>query len=220
MLNKLIHTYQNTKLAAVKRFSDQEYDILEEPGFLDDGFIRMKIEGLKKELKKIDQQLEQLLHYDKQDDYHKQKVAYFMEQKDYIHFHMAFLASNGINSLEFAKQLIQEMNIDFSMCIEALLHHKKGNDPVAFELFQRYFSTHPEPLDHFLINKIYGLLLMNRNELENSARYLRKAAEKRPEDQEVHVYIVQVYESLGWMEQAQVHKVIVQMLGGDEDGDY
>jgi predicted Zn-dependent protease len=215
VLNKLIHTYQNTKQTAIKRFSNQEYDILEEPGFQDNEFIKKKIEVIKKEHKMVDKQLEQLLKFDKEDEYNKQKVLNLLEQKDNLHIYMAFLASNSFNGLEFSKQLLKDMMIDFRICIDALTAYIEGNVSLALELFEKYYSNHPEPLNHFLINKVYGSLLL-KNQPEKAVVYLRKSAEKRPEDVEVHIYLAQAYESLGEIIQEQLHKEILQMLGGDK----
>lgn len=69
------------RLAAIRKFSDHGYDILEEPGFIDNGYIRMKIEGLKAEYAKLDQQIEQLIQFDQKDDYNQQKIAALLAQK-------------------------------------------------------------------------------------------------------------------------------------------
>ena len=217
MLNKLIHTVQDAKLATVRKFSNQEYDILEEPGFLDDGFIRTKIEGLKKDYQKFDQQLESLIKFDKRDDYNQQKVQALTSQKDNLLIHIAFLASNSFNSLDFAIELVKEMKIDFSMCLVGLYYYREKKDSNALELFERYYLNHSEPLDHFLINKIYGLLLLKNQNPEKAAVFLRKAVEKRPEDLEVHHALVQANEAFGNEEQVNVHRNVIRMLGGESD---
>jgi hypothetical protein len=41
----------------------------------------MKIEGLKAEYAKLDQQIEQLIQFDQKDDYNQQKIAALLAQK-------------------------------------------------------------------------------------------------------------------------------------------
>ncbi|MFJ8258561.1 tetratricopeptide repeat protein [Peribacillus asahii] len=215
MLTKIIHSYQDVKLAAIKKFSDHTYDILDEPGFLDNGYIRAKIEHLKKEYTRIQNEIELILQYDKKDKYQQQKVSTLVDYRNYLLFHMAFLSSNSFDNLEFAINLIDDIETDFSLCLKALTLYHNGNEGEALLLFEQYFHLHPEPVEHFLINKIFGELLYNEEEFKKAVKFLRKAVEKRPEEEEIHFMLFQTYQRLGNQQQAKVHNDILSLGGGN-----
>lgn len=217
MLTKLIHSFQSTKLVATKKFSNENYDILDEPGFLDNGYIRVKIKQLKSEYTKIEDEIELLLQFDRKDEHYQQKVSSLMENKNNILHSLSFLSSNSFNSLEDSKRMIQNIETDFSLCLKALTSYQKGDEKNALKLFEEFFQKHSEPIEHFLINKTYGELLFKQNNIEKAVVYLRKATEKRPEECEVHEILFQAYQRLGNHQQAKVHKRIQKLLGGMHD---
>ncbi|MCC5804673.1 hypothetical protein [Rossellomorea vietnamensis] len=218
MLNKIIQSYQHSKLATIKKFSGHETGSLDEPGCLDDSFIKTKIEDLKKEYTKMDQQIEQLIHFDKEDEYNKQKLKTLFERKEEIHLYLAFLSSNSLMNIESAIHLMKDQKSHFSMCLEALYHWKEKREIQAYTLLEEFFSLHSEPLEHYLINKVYGILLIRHNQFDQAARFLRKAAEKRPEDLELHVLLKNTYKVIGDLDQIDLHDRILKLLGGDENG--
>ncbi|WP_042347597.1 tetratricopeptide repeat protein [Bacillus massiliigorillae] len=217
MITKLVHSYQSAKLSATKKFSNHCYDILEEPGFMDNGYIRAKIKQLKKECTNIENEIELLLQYDKKDEYYKQKVSVLMENRDYILHYLSFLSSNSFNSLEYSISMIQNIQTDFFLCLNALISYQKGDEEKALMLFEQYFEKYPEPIEHFLINKTYGELLFKQDNIEKAVAHLRKATEKRPEDDDVHVILIQAYQKLGNYHQAKIHEDIQKLLGGVND---
>lgn len=216
MLKNLMHSYQSAKLAVIKKFSDQNYDILDEPGFLDDGFIRTKIQLIKQEYTKIEKEVE-LLQYDQKDEYHQQKLSYLSDYKDDLLLQLAFLSSNSLNSVENALSLLDGVSTDFQLCLQALLKYKNSDETKAALLFKQYFQLHSEPLDHFLINMVFGELLCKQNNLETGLMHLRKAAEKRPEDLQTHQLLHQAYRKTGNGDQLRAQEQIIELLGG---GDY
>nr|WP_106782902.1 hypothetical protein [Lysinibacillus timonensis] len=216
MLTKIIQTYQDKKLQVISKFSDANYDVLEEAYFLDDGYIRGKMTLLKQEYKRLEKEIELLIQYDKKDDYNKMKIKALIEEKDATLMSMAFLSSNSFNSLDFAIQCIQHVKTNFSLCLEALYHFKENKEELAFECFEKYFTIHSEPLPHYLINKVYGSLLMEKSMLKQATIFLRKAVETKPEDKALHNKLIQIYETNDDVDQASVHRTILTLLGSDE----
>ena len=214
MLTKLVHSYQDAKLAMIRKFSDQTYDILDEPGFLDNGYIRAKIQQLKQEYTKIEDEMEQLIEFDQKDEYHQQKLAVLMESRGACLLHMSFLSSNSFEHLETAISLIDGIQTDFSLCLQALIFYVNGRESESLQSFDQYFHRHPEPLEHFLINKVYGELLYKQGQVEKAIRFLRKAAEKRPEEMELHALLVEAYQMAGHQQQASVHRDMLNLGGG------
>lgn len=210
-----MHSYQSAKLAVIKKFSDQNYDILDEPGFLDDGYIRTKIRLIKQEYTKIEKEVE-LLQYDQKDEHHQQKLSYLSEYKDDLLLQLAFLSSNSLNSVENALSLLDGINTDFKLCLQALQHYKNNNETEAEFLLTQYFQMHNDPLDHFLINKVYGELLSKQNNPEAGLKHLRKAAEKRPDDLHTHQLLHQAYRKTGNGDQLRAQEQIIELLGGGD----
>jgi predicted Zn-dependent protease len=216
VLKNIIHSYQTAKLAVIKKFSDQNYDILDEPGFLDDGYIITKIQLLKKEYSKVEDEVQLLLQYDKKDDHHHQKLSNLSEYKDDLLLQLSFLFSNSINNIDHALRLIEGIETDFQLCLQALLHYKNDKETDAAQLFSHYFQHHPEHMEHFLINKVYGELLYKQGSTESSLIYLKKAIEKRPDDLDTLRLLYQAYQSTGNAQQMEVLGKIIDLLGGGE----
>ena len=213
MIKGVIKSYNNAKLAIIQKLSDSEEGIVQETDFLDDGIIEIKIERLKKNYSMVNQELEMLSKYDKKDSYNADKIEGLRTKKNEISFEIAFLGSNSFNSLDTCANLIKEMDTDFKDCILALQYYKVGQEKKAFEIFYGYFKNRKGILNHYLINKVYGLLLYKYEQYNLAIPLLRTATEKRPEDIESHRILKEIYSSLNMRQEEQIEKNILAVLG-------
>lgn len=198
MLDKLIKGINDTKLAMIERLSGTENVLDEEADFIDDALLKNRIERLKKKSSEIELII--------REDESKTEV---MRQ---IGFEIIFLASNNIKNIESCLALAANMNTDFIMCLRGLEYYETKNYDKAYEAFTAYFKEHPKLLQHYLINKTYGLLLYSAKQYEKSICFLRKASTYKPEDIEIHKVLQICYTQLGQEAGRKVEKNIIRIL--------
>lgn len=211
MLQQTIKAYQETKLAILNKVIESS-EIVDEDGFLDDGFIGTKIASFKKEYASIQTEISILTEID--DPRNLQTIINYRARQEDLVFQMAFYASNSLRNIEFCLELTKDMNIDFSLCLHALKAYKDDSHLESFRLFHKYFSNKQGVLEHYLINKIYGKLLLQENQLLQAKTLLQKAVEKRPEDIELHQYLKEIYTQLGYKIECQIETMIINQLKG------
>ena len=213
MIKGVIKSYNNARLAVIQKLSDSEEGIVQETHFLDDGIIETKIERLKKNYAMVNQELEMLSKYDKKDSYNADKIEELRAKRNEISFDIAFLGSNSLNSLDTCADLIKDFDTDFKDCIVALQYYKVGQEKKAFEKFYGYFQNKQGILNHYLINKVYGLLLYKYEQYNLAVPLLRAAAEKRPEDIELHRVLKEIYLILSMRLEERIEQNILAVLG-------
>lgn len=211
VIQKTVQAYQDTKLAFLKKVMDGS-DIVDENGFLDNGTIKARINRLKEEHAEIQKEISILVKVN--DDRNKDTVKQYMERIQELTFQMAFYASNSLENIEYCLTLTRNINSDFSLCLQALLEYKQGNNNQSFQLFLQYFQDKDRLLEHFLINKVFGTLLFEEKQFKQARVVLLKAVEKRPEDLEIHFLLASIYDSLGLEFEKQMEEKIIGQLGG------
>lgn len=210
MLKDIIKGYNESKLALIEKLSDSDEGIYDELDLLDDGYIKVKIKRLKKEYEEKQNEINLIEKYNKNDDNNnKQELIKRLVE---IRFEMAFLASNNIKNIDNCFNLLHGMNTDFILCIRALKYYSECNEKEAFNSFYSYFKDKKIILDHFLINKVYGIMLYNYKQYNMAATLLRKAAEKRPEDVEVHKILKKIYMETEKSNMIKIEDTIIELL--------
>lgn len=213
LIKSAIKDYNNAKFAFIQRFSQSEDGIIQETNFLDDKTIQSKIERLKKEFSQIGQEIELLIKYDKQDSNNTKKLKEFLKRKNEISLNIAFLGSNSLNNLDNCEEIIKDLNTDFKLCIRGLRFYKNGEYLNSFECFYEYFNEKSGVMEHYLINKVYGLLLYKNKQYKMAVPLLRKAVERRPEDIESHRILKEVYSILNMKQEEKIEQNILEVLG-------
>ncbi|WP_237737294.1 hypothetical protein [Clostridium carboxidivorans] len=212
-MKKIIKAYNDTKIAIIQKLSQSDEGTLQETEFLDDGTIYCRIERLKEKFSSVNQEIEMLINYDKKDNYYTEKLRQLNTKKNEISLNLAFLASNNLNNLDTCEKITTGLNTDFKLCITALKYYKVGDEKSAFESFYEYFKNKSGVIDHYLINKIYGLLLYKYKQYKIALPLLRKSAEKRPEDVEIHRILKEIYLILSMKHEEKIEKNILEVLG-------
>lgn len=67
--------------------------------------------------------------------------------------------------------------------------------------------------DHYLMNKIYGELLIEGKEYRDAIPFLIRVIKNRPEDIETHRLLIKCYQYSGDTDKLNVEKAIVKLLG-------
>jgi tetratricopeptide (TPR) repeat protein len=159
-------------------------DVINESGFYDAGHMQSQINRIQKELKQVTDNLESSLK--SEDDIQKVKEyrSELMGQRERLLFHMIFLASNSFGNLDDCIKLAEGKNIKFIQCIKALQEYKAGRKNEAFELLEAYYREFGSVDEHFLVNKVFGLLLADRGQYKKAIPFLTYALQFIPDDVE------------------------------------
>lgn len=215
MIKKAINTYHKAKLGMIKEFAKNSNEVIDEAKFYDDGYLTIKINNLKKELEIIMSDLATAIEFEKKNKITSKKIEDLNIKKDSLMFEMCFYASNSFNSLDMCRAMFENINDEFIDCIEALIAYRENKIEDAFKLFHKYFSNTQSIPSHYLINKIYGSILMNYNQNNMAIKLLREAASRKPEDVEVHKMLYKLYKENNLSKELEVEKMIIDLLGGE-----
>ena len=184
MLDNLVTGYHKLKYSAMDSVSGVGKLLYEEARFYDLGYMQTLVKRLKMELKATDQNLQSLSEADSNSyediDYRNQ----LLRQREALVFQMIFAMSNSFSNIDICKKLSSNYSFEFMNCVDALYEYNKGNEDKAFELLNSYCQKYKEIENHFLINKVYGILLYKRQQYERAIQYLSCALNFVPDDEE------------------------------------
>lgn len=212
MLKEIIKGYNDSKLALIEKLSDSEEGIYDELDHFDDGYIKVKIKRLQKEYEEKQNEINSIEKYNMNDNNDNNSKRELIKRLEEIRFEMAFLASNNIKNIDSCFNLLNGMNTDFLLCIRGLKYYSECNEKEAFNSFYSYFKGKKVILNHFLINKVYGTMMYNYKQYDMAAIMLRKAAEKRPEDVEVHKILKNIYLETNKYNMIQIEDAVIDLL--------
>lgn len=187
MIKELVKGYNSLKIKLATKLGEGHEGIRDELEFLDDSIIASKINHIKKICAIIDQDMAHATDED---------IKYLLKEKQEYIFEIAFLASNSAKNIDFCLNIIDKNN-DFVNCLKAIKLVEEGKNKEAKVLFDNYFKTNKYLLEHYLISKMYGKLLLEAGDLYNAALFLRKAIEKRPDEIEIHKMLEYIYLQIG-----------------------
>ncbi|KGR73548.1 tetratricopeptide repeat protein [Ureibacillus manganicus] len=207
-LQKSIKTYQGFKNSITKRIIDSS-DVVYENQFLDDGTIKVMIDQLKKDYSSIQKELEILFSVNDSELFNQ----YLYEQQE-VKYLIAFYASNNPQNIDYCLELIDNINIDFKDCLLAIKDFEQNNYKSSFLRFYNYFSQNRKLLEHYIINKYYGILLYKEMQYDQAIIFLQKAVEKRPEDKDLHIILKEIYEKKGLLIESGIEESILTILSG------
>ena len=211
MLEGIIEKYNKIKLEIVEKFAGSEDQLYEETGFLDDGEIEKQVNRLKTEYSAISSEAAMLASRDMTDDI-KKNVLKLIEQKNEKLAVLVFLASNNIEKVDELLNFVDSETFTFKKCLLGLREYRLGNYDCAYKYLTEHFNVDKTFGRHFLLNKVYGQLLLQNNDFLAAKDFLRFASAIRPEDVSVHKKLLMVYGKLGNETGEQVEKEIIELL--------
>lgn len=213
IIKSIVKGYNDSRLAIIKKFTDSGGDSLEENDFLDDGYITAKINRLKKQYKKLEDELEIAVKYENQSDvWTKEKIVNLVNEQRSIRMNMAFLASNSFEGAKSSLKLIEDIDTDFKLCLDALILYDSGQEDLSLLKLYEFLKSEKEPIDHYLINKVFGRLLRIKGQYCQAIPILQKAVEKRPEDLELHKLLEDCYGNCGMALEEDIESKIIEIL--------
>ena len=133
---------------------------------------------------------------DEKSEYAVNKRQELIGQREVLLMHMIYLASNSFKNLEDCKKMAKGYRFSFMECVDGLQEYNAGNKNNAFDILENYFNNYGRVKKHFLINKVFGLLLLDRNEYQKATPYLTCALQFVPDDIETLEALKICYEKL------------------------
>lgn len=193
MLSDILIKYNKAKIEFVNKFSDNNINICEESLCIDKGYLKSKFEDFQKKYKLICDEIENLYKYGDKDDYNEAKINKYIESKNRLLLETAYLVSNDESNLDLSKNLIHGMNTNLETALCGIESYYLGNINKAKVCFEDYYSKLSKLPNHYLINKIYGIILFNEKDYELSLEILRKSVEINPNDLDLHIILKDIY---------------------------
>lgn len=182
MLDKIVSTYRKAKMSVISDLSGTVGDVLDETSFYDLGYMQSQIKRIQNEVARISKELEINVELDEKSEYAVNKRQELIGQREVLLMHMIYLASNSFKNLEDCKKMAKGYRFSFMECVDGLQEYNAGNKNNAFDILENYFNNYGRVKKHFLINKVFGLLLLDRNEYQKATPYLTCALQFVPDD--------------------------------------
>lgn len=176
--------YRNLQMGAVSVFSDTTSSVLEETAFFDAGYIESTTKRIQRSLKSKKAELSTNIEMDKQDSYYIEKRKELQDDTLRLTYRLMFIGSNDVRVLQDCEKIAEEQGFDFAQCIKGMRAYYEGDKDRAFELIEPYYIENGAVENHFLINKVFGMLLMEKGKFDKSIPFLSYALQYNPDDME------------------------------------
>ena len=193
LLNKKKISLNITK--GISRYTDKYYEEVE---IWDDEFLRAYC--------KHNQQVYLKLTKDNIDGRYDDDIKKIAEE-------LILLSSNSFNNLNFAIQLSKSQNNYILKALEALKNYNEGNKEEAFNQLSNFMVERRSHINHYLINKTFGILLYEKRRYVEAIDFLTIAVEKKAIDIEVYKILKDIYSILGMVDEYKVIDDIINIIG-------
>ena len=178
--------------------------------FFDVGYIETGINRIREDYDKI---LTEIDFVKKTSDDNARLNFLYKRQLNFLEA-MTFILSQIPENIDKCLDLIEGLKSDFQLCLEGLKFYYAGDIEKARLKFEKYLGKHGNFGEHYILNKIYGELELQRKDFDSAKFYLQKVTEICPEDAETHRYLAEVYKKLGYHEAVRVEENILNLLEG------
>ena len=213
MIEKIVTLYRKAEMGIINGLSGTTQNVMDETAFYDDGYMQSQISKIQKEIQRITKEIEVSLEVNESSDYEKERRNKLLNEREQLLFHMIFLASNSFSNLDACIGMAEGHKFNFMQCIRALKEYKSGNTENAFMLLEEYYRSHECVEDHFLVNKVFGLLLLQKNFYQKAIPFLTYALQFVPDDTECLTALKICYKRNEEDDKADVVNEVLAVLG-------
>ena len=213
MLDAVMTAYHKIRQSLISTLSGSEGVAYEETRFYDLGYMQTQVSHIQKELRTVEDSLTSSVKNETStaevDNYRND----LMKRREMLIFHMIFTMSNSFANLDNCKKLAEGHDFGFMTCVDGLEEYKNGNKGRAFELIEGYYREYGNVADHYLINKVFGLLLYENNQYEKAIPFLSYSLGFMPDDSEALMALDGCYQKTGEEKKHEVLADITSLLG-------
>lgn len=212
MLDKIITLYRKAEMGIINEMSGASANVMDETAFYDVGYMQSQISRIQKEIQRITKEVEVSLEVKETSDYEKERRNRLMEEREQLLFHMIFLASNSFTNLDDCIKMADGHNFAFKQCVRALKEYQSGNKEKAFVLLEEYYRSYGSVEEHFLVNKVFGLLLAEKGLYQKAISFLSYALQFVPDDTECLTVLSTCYKANNERDKETVVNEIISVL--------
>lgn len=212
MIDKLVTLYRKAEMGFISGLSGASASVADETCFYDVGFMQTQISRIQKEMKRIENDVSTSFEVGDNSDYGKKRRAELMGQRERLLFRLIFLASNSFANLDDCVKIGEGHSFVFMDCVEALTEYHAGNRDKAFQIFESYYQKHGSVEGHYLVNKVFGLLLAGKGNYQKAIPFLTYALQFMPDDTECLDELKKCYKQTGKGGRADTISEILEML--------
>lgn len=212
MLDKIITLYRKAEMGIINEMSGASANVMDETAFYDVGYMQSQISRIQKEIQRITKEVEVSLEVNETSDYEKERRNRLMEEREQLLFHMIFLASNSFTNLDDCIKMADGHNFAFKQCVRALKEYQSGNKETAFVLLEEYYRSYGSVEEHFLVNKVFGLLLAEKGLYQKAISFLTYALQFVPDDTECLAVLSTCYKANNERNKETVVNEIISVL--------
>ncbi len=213
MLDSVMTAYQQIRHGLIGTLSGSDGITYEEVNFYDLGYMQTMLAHIKKELKSVEDSLSSSIKNEASTAEVNTYRNDLMKRRELLIYNMIFLLSNSFSNIENCKKIADGHTYEFMICVEGLDEYHKGNKDKAFELIEGYFKEYGSVESHYLINKVFGLLLYEKDRYEKAIPFLSYALGFVPDDEECLKVLNNCYQKSGELEKQRVISDICSLLG-------
>lgn len=216
MIDKLVTLYRKAEMGVISGLSGATAGVLDETSFYDVGYMQSQISRIQKEIARVTKELEINIELKEKSDYAKQERQEMLEKREYLLVHMIFLASNSFSNLEDCVKMAEGHKISFMDCVNGLCAYKKGEKDKAFCILETYYREHGSVEEHFLANKVFGMLLAEKGLYQKGVPFLTYALQFIPDDMETLLSLKKCYAKLNDARRKDIIADVISVLAGQE----
>lgn len=217
MIKKLIKTYHKiyniSKLQIIERIMGEENFFREEVTCFDDGRVEAGIKRLQEDYAKIGEDIKFLMETSKNDDSVNDRLHYLHNRQYEMLRLLTFEASQNERNIDACLNVWGELADDFRLCLEGLKLYFGGDQNLSYMKFNEYLKKHDGFGSHYLLNKIYGIMLYETKHYDDAEKFLYRVTQVKPEDGAVHRIMRDLYRRRGYTAGEAVEKNILLALG-------
>ncbi|MCI7056121.1 MAG: hypothetical protein MR959_04430 [Selenomonas bovis] len=197
MIKKLIQTYHKiyniSKLQIIERIMGEENFFREEVTCFDDGRVEAGIRRLQKDYAKISEDIKFLEETSKKAEGNSERLNFLRNRQYEMMRLLTFEASQNEKNIDTCLNVWGEIDSDFRLCLEGLKLYFSGNPDASYMKLKEYLKKHDGFGSHYLLNKIYGLMLYEKKRYGDAEKFLYLVTQIKPEDIDTHKMMVDLY---------------------------
>ena len=216
MLDSIMTAYHKMRQGLIGTLSGSEGVAYEETRFYDLGYMQTQVSHIQKELRSVEDSLTSSVKNETSTNEVNKYRDDLMRRRELLIFQMIFTMSNSFVNLDNCRKLAVGHDYKFMICVEGLEEYKNGNKGRAFDLLEEYYRQYGSIEDHYLVNKVFGLLLSESNQYEKAIPFISYALGFMPDDKEALKALDICYEKTGKSMQHKVITEIENLLGYKE----
>lgn len=212
MLDQIMIEYRKLREKLIGAASGTNDITYEEARFYDKGYMQTRVRRIQKELKSVEDTLAGSIRSEGKNSETKNYQTNLANRREMLTFDLLFTMSNSFANLDNCRKIAKDHDYRFMICVEGLEEYNRGNKGRAFDLIESYYKEYGSVEGHYLVNKVFGLLLCESKNYEKAILFLQYALGFMPEDEELLNALGRCFHKTGRLRQQNIIADITSLL--------